>query len=208
VRTLFGVEDAILVAQHLCFETRDKEFAIDEFVAKAAVEALNIGVLPGSPRLDVAGCNPSLLQMLLHRLGHQLRPVVGAEVPHPSRINAVLRCRLPAVEEATLPVRRFFRFGPKQFASTGDRATAAQTSGSEGSMSGLGQPSETGGGEAVTRSASCSGEAVVSVGGTVVSSEPYDKCPSASDGGGIGQWEGGGLSQRTGTICAPSTPPT
>ena len=118
--------------------------------------------------------------------------ISASEVPHPSAINALLRCRLPAAEEATLPVRRFFRFGPKQLASTGDGATAAQTSRSDGTMSRLGQPSETRGGEAVTSSASCSGEAVVTLDGTLISSETYDNCPSSTDDGGIGLWGGGG----------------
>ena len=41
------------------------------------------------------------------------------DVPDPSRINAQLRCRLPAVDGAKQRVRRFFRFGPEQLAAAG-----------------------------------------------------------------------------------------
>ncbi len=41
------------------------------------------------------------------------------EVPHSSRINARLRCRLPAVDGAEQRVRRFFRFGSEQLAAAG-----------------------------------------------------------------------------------------
>jgi hypothetical protein len=61
------------------------------------------------------------------------------EVPHESKINALLRCRLPAVEGAERWVRRFFRVGPEQLRAsgfTGSDSTASRagkTLGSRGS---------------------------------------------------------------------------
>jgi len=43
----------------------------------------------------------------------------GGAVPHASNTNALLRCRLPAVEGAEKRVRRFFRMGPEQLEGSG-----------------------------------------------------------------------------------------
>ena len=49
------VVDAVVLDDDACFEERVESPAVEEFVAQAAVEALDPGVLPGRARVDELG---------------------------------------------------------------------------------------------------------------------------------------------------------
>ncbi len=60
----------------------------------------------------------------------------AAAVPRPSETNALLRCRLPAVEGAERRVRRFFRAGPEQLNASGfEKVDSAGTGSGEATES-------------------------------------------------------------------------
>ncbi len=63
------------------FPKRVEDLAVEQFVSQARVEALDIAVLPGAARFDVGGFCTNCGDPLLHRFGHELRPVVGPDVP-------------------------------------------------------------------------------------------------------------------------------
>src|SRR5262249_25245726 len=54
--------------------------AVEQLIAKAGIEALDVAVLPGAAPLDVGGLGTDSRDPFLHRLGDELRPVVGADV--------------------------------------------------------------------------------------------------------------------------------
>ena len=59
---------------------RIEDFAIEQFITQACVEALDVAVFPWTAWLDIGrlcadGCDP-----LPHGLGHELRPIVGPDV--------------------------------------------------------------------------------------------------------------------------------
>src|SRR3954452_23576797 len=59
---------------------RVEYFAVEQFVAQACVKTLDVSVLPRASWCDVGGlctdrCNPCL-----HRLGDELRPIVGPDM--------------------------------------------------------------------------------------------------------------------------------
>src|SRR6516162_3602755 len=57
-----------------------ENLAVEQLIAKAGVEALDVAVLPGAAPLDVGGLGTDSRDPFLHRLGDELRPVVGADV--------------------------------------------------------------------------------------------------------------------------------
>jgi hypothetical protein len=57
-----------------------EDFAVEELVTQAGIEALDIAVLPRAAPLDVGGLGTDSRDPLLHRLGHELRPIVGPDV--------------------------------------------------------------------------------------------------------------------------------
>jgi len=59
---------------------RVEDFAVEQLVAKARVEALDVAVLPRTAPLDVSGLGAGNRDPFLHGLGHELRSVVGANV--------------------------------------------------------------------------------------------------------------------------------
>jgi hypothetical protein len=59
---------------------RVEDFAVEQLVAKARVEALDVTVLPRTAPLDVSGVGADRSDPFLHGLGHELRSVVGADV--------------------------------------------------------------------------------------------------------------------------------
>ena len=56
---------------------RVEDLSIEQFVAKPGVEALDETVLPGTTPLDVSGLGTDNSDPVLHRLGDELRSVVG-----------------------------------------------------------------------------------------------------------------------------------
>ena len=58
-----------------------EDLAIEQFIAKAGVEALDVAVLPRAARLDVGGLGADSGDPFLHGLGDELRSVVGPDVP-------------------------------------------------------------------------------------------------------------------------------
>jgi len=54
-----------------------EDFAVEQLVAQASVEALDVAVLPGAASLDVGGLGTDNRDPFLHCLGEELRSVVG-----------------------------------------------------------------------------------------------------------------------------------
>src|SRR5215831_18380965 len=57
-----------------------EDFAVDQLVAQASVEALDVAVLPGAAPLDVGGLGTDTRDPFLYRLDDELRSVVGPDV--------------------------------------------------------------------------------------------------------------------------------
>src|SRR5262249_1729463 len=53
---------------------------VEQLIAKAGVEALDVAVLPGAAALDVGGLGTDSRDPFLHRPGDELRSVVGPDV--------------------------------------------------------------------------------------------------------------------------------
>src|SRR4051794_15136974 len=64
----------------LSFSEGVEDLAIEQLIAKAGVEALDVAVLPRTASLDVSGLGAASCNPFLHGLGDALRPVVGADV--------------------------------------------------------------------------------------------------------------------------------
>jgi hypothetical protein len=57
-----------------------EDFAVEQLVAQASVEALDVAVLPGAASLDVGGLGTDNRDPFLYGLGEELRSVVGPDV--------------------------------------------------------------------------------------------------------------------------------
>src|SRR5262245_20791062 len=57
-----------------------ENLAVEQLIAKAGIEALDVAVLPAAAPLEVGGLGTDSRDPFLHRLGDELRPVVGADV--------------------------------------------------------------------------------------------------------------------------------
>src|SRR6476469_2183723 len=57
-----------------------ENLAVEQLIAKAGVETLDVAVLPGAAPLDVGGLGTDSRDPFLHRLGDALRSVVGPDV--------------------------------------------------------------------------------------------------------------------------------
>src|SRR3989440_1063320 len=57
-----------------------EDLAVEQLIAKAGVEALDVAVLPRTASLDVSGLGADSCDPFLHGLGDELRSVVGADV--------------------------------------------------------------------------------------------------------------------------------
>jgi hypothetical protein len=72
-----------------------EDFAVEQLVAKACVEALDVAVLPGAAPLG--GLGTGSRDPVLHRLGDELRSVVGPDVsgnaPQDEEVGQIVRCR-------------------------------------------------------------------------------------------------------------------
>ena len=64
----------------LSLAQRVEDFAIEQFIAQACVEALDVAVLPGAARRDVGGLCADRSDPFLHSLGDELRAIVGTDV--------------------------------------------------------------------------------------------------------------------------------
>jgi hypothetical protein len=53
---------------------------LEQLIAKAGVETLDVAVLPGAAPLDVGGLGTDNRDPFLHRLGDELRSVIGPDV--------------------------------------------------------------------------------------------------------------------------------
>jgi hypothetical protein len=74
----------------LGFSQRVEDLAIEQFVAQASIEALDIAVFPEAARLDIGRLGPDGGDPFLHRLGDKLRPVIGPDVArHPAKDEEV-----------------------------------------------------------------------------------------------------------------------
>jgi hypothetical protein len=57
-----------------------EDLAVEQLIAKAGVEALDVAVLPRAASLDVSGLGTDSRDPFLHGLGDELRSVVGPDV--------------------------------------------------------------------------------------------------------------------------------
>src|SRR6476661_8844757 len=57
-----------------------EDLAVEQLIAKAGVEALDVAVLPRTASLDVSGLDADSCDPFLHGLGDELRSVVRADV--------------------------------------------------------------------------------------------------------------------------------
>ena len=57
----------------LGFAQRVEALAVEELVAQASIEALDVAVLPGTPSLDIGGPGTDGRDPFLHGLGRELR---------------------------------------------------------------------------------------------------------------------------------------
>ena len=57
-----------------------EDLAVEQLIAKAGVEALDVAVLPRTASLDVSGLGSDSCDPFLHSLGDKLRSVVGSDV--------------------------------------------------------------------------------------------------------------------------------
>src|SRR4029077_14811073 len=64
----------------LSFSEGVEDLAIEQLIAKAGVEALDVAVLPRTASLDVSGLGADSCDPFLHGLGDELRSVVRADV--------------------------------------------------------------------------------------------------------------------------------
>ena len=71
----------------LSFLQRVEDLTVQQFVAQAGVEALDVPVLPGTARSDVGGLSTDRGNSFLHGLRDELRAVVRPDVPGHSTQN-------------------------------------------------------------------------------------------------------------------------
>src|SRR5262245_66678236 len=57
-----------------------EDFAVEQLIAQASVEALDVAVLPGAAPFDVGGLGTDNRDPVLYRLGDEFRSVVGPDV--------------------------------------------------------------------------------------------------------------------------------
>jgi len=69
-----------LLDQHLGFSERVEHLGVQQLVAQLAVEAFHVAVLPRATRLDKGCLGTNAVDPALHGGGHELRPVVRADV--------------------------------------------------------------------------------------------------------------------------------
>src|SRR6516164_10949701 len=75
-----------------------ENLAVEQLIAKAGVEALDVAVLPGAAPLDVGGLGTDSGDPFLHRLGDELRSVVGPDVSGmPRRMNSSDRTSITSI---------------------------------------------------------------------------------------------------------------
>jgi len=65
----------------LRFPQRVEDLAIEQLVAQARVETFDKAVLPRTARRDVGGLCSDGADPLLHRLGNELRAIIGTDMP-------------------------------------------------------------------------------------------------------------------------------
>ena len=71
---------SVVGGQDLCFGQGAELLDVEQLVAQAGVEGLDVGVLPGRARLDVGAGGGSRPTPLAQDAGGQLGPVVRADV--------------------------------------------------------------------------------------------------------------------------------
>ena len=75
-----GVVATPALDDRLCFPKGVGDLAIQRFIPEPGVEGLDVAVLPRATRGDVGGPRANSADAVLHGLGDELRPVVGADV--------------------------------------------------------------------------------------------------------------------------------
>lgn len=80
VRPVMIVPPTVVFHQHLGLPQVSKLLRVEKLIPKAAVERLDVRVLPRTARRDVQRLDARFLQPLLNRRGYELRPVVAPQV--------------------------------------------------------------------------------------------------------------------------------
>src|SRR4030088_3189906 len=58
-----------------------EDLAVEQLIAQPGIKTLEKPVLPGPARRDVGGLCPDGTDPLLHRLGNELRTIIGTDMP-------------------------------------------------------------------------------------------------------------------------------
>jgi len=80
VRALGVVMLAPLLDDELSFLERVEDLPVEQFIAEASIEALDVSVLPGWSWLDIGRPGGDGLDPLADRFGNELRAGVGSDV--------------------------------------------------------------------------------------------------------------------------------
>jgi hypothetical protein len=87
----------------LRFPKRVEDLAVEEFIAQTRIEALDEAVLPRAARCDIGGPCTDGGDPLLHGLGDELRPVVGADMAGNATQDEEVGERIDDVDGSELP---------------------------------------------------------------------------------------------------------
>ena len=74
-----------------------ENFAVEQFVTQAGVEALDIAVLPWAARLDVEGGNAQPAQPFSHDIGHKFGAIIGPDMLRRAMLNEQIGQRVDHV---------------------------------------------------------------------------------------------------------------
>jgi hypothetical protein len=75
----------------LGFTQRIEDLSVEQFVPQTSIEAFNVAVLPRAAWFDVSGVGTHSSDPVLHRLGHELRAIVGADMTRHARQDEEVR---------------------------------------------------------------------------------------------------------------------
>jgi len=100
--------DSVVVASpalddDLRLSERVEDLAIEEFVTQACIEALDKAVLPWTASFDVGGPGTNRRNPVLHSLGDELRPVVGADVSGHTAQDEEIGEQVDDIDRSELP---------------------------------------------------------------------------------------------------------
>src|SRR5262249_35760698 len=81
---------------------RREDFAVEQLVAQAPIEALDIAVLPRATAFDVSRSRPDRADPALHGVGDELRPLLRADVGRHTAQSERIGQRLDHIDRVQL----------------------------------------------------------------------------------------------------------